>query len=109
MSIGTFTIIKLINYNYGYLNKFDCCIGGKIIVNKLEWKAIKKYLLNPFTRASYLWKDILKEDFERKYKTKNGELVNIRVTATEKVIEKFGIENGRYNYKRNNYMFLIEE
>jgi len=101
--------MKLINYNYGDISKFNCYIRGKIIVSQKEWKAIKKYLLNPFTKVG-AWlgdekyaKKILKEDMQRIVDTKQGKLINIRVTATEKVVEKFNLKR----YKRNNYMFLI--
>ncbi len=95
--------MKLINYDYGYKNTFNCCIHGKIIVNPQEWKAIVKYLFNPAVKACYLYKDILRQDLNRFIATKQGDLYNIRVTATEKVVEKFNLKG----YKLSNYMFLV--
>uniref|UniRef100_A0A6M3IWT1 Uncharacterized protein n=1 Tax=viral metagenome TaxID=1070528 RepID=A0A6M3IWT1_9ZZZZ len=95
--------MKLINYNYGYNNTFDCSIHGKIIVNKVEWKAILKYLFNPAVTSYYLYKHLLKEDITRLIETKKGKLCNIRVAATEKAVNKFNIKK----YKRGNYMFLV--
>lgn len=100
--------MKIINYNYGWCNKFNCCIRGKIIVSKLEWKKYRKYLLNPFTRDPYLFKNLLKEDFNNFYRGKEGLLISIRVAATTKVVEKFGTLKNNKMYKRNNYMFLVK-
>jgi hypothetical protein len=94
--------MKLINYNYGYL--FDCVIHGKIIVNKKEWQDILKFLARVKPHSSYpFYKTMLKDDAKRIIKTKQGDLVNIRVWATEKVVNKYNLKN----YKKVNYMFLI--
>ena len=95
--------MKLINYNYGYNNFFNCSIHGKIILNEEEWKAIIKYLFNPAVKSYCLFKNILKEDIDRYIVTKKGRLYNIRVTATEIVATKFKLDR----YKRGNYMFLV--
>lgn len=93
--------MKLINYNYGYNNTFNCSIHGKIIVNREEWKSITHYLLNPFIKFEH--KFLLKDDLQRYIKTKQGYLFNLRVTATEKVVNFFNIKR----YKRGNYTFLV--
>lgn len=93
--------MKLINYNYGYIDKFSCSIRGKIIVDKETWRELIKYLKR-ITRIGYL-RDLLKVDLNRTVKTKQGNLVNIRVFLTEKIVDKFHLKN----YKRANYMFLI--
>lgn len=95
--------MKLINYNYGYYNIFNCSIHGKIIVTLQEWNAMKKYLFNPAVKHCYLYKDILKQDLNRFITTKQGKIYNIRVTATKKIVNKFNITG----YKPNNYIFLV--
>ena len=95
--------MKLINYNYGYNNIFNCSIHGKLVVNKREWKNILKYLFNPAVKHCYLYKDKLKQDIKREIKTKAGSLINIRVIATEFAVKRFNIKN----YKCGNFMFLI--
>jgi len=98
--------MKLINYNYGYL--FDCVIEGKIVVSKREWAEIRTHLLRTTkwvdtnTYAPF-YKNLLREDMERGIKTKDGTLYNIRVSATQEVVRKWGLEK----YKRANYMFLV--
>ena len=102
--------MKLINYNYGYNNEFNCSIHGKIIVSKEEWDNIKRFLSR--TRKwvydrGYVWfyKRILKEDLKRFYKVKKGKLYNIRVDATSGVAKEFELDN----YKRGNYTFLVKD
>lgn len=97
--------MKLINYDYGFSNTFNCSIHGKIIVSREEWDSITHYLKNPFVK--YEHKFLLKEDLLRAIKTiYKGQLAwkfNIRVSATEKVVKFFNIEG----YKRGNYVFLV--
>lgn len=95
--------MKLINYNYGYNNTFNCSIHGKIIVSPQEWEQIKKYLFNPAVKHCYLFKDVLNQDMQRIIKVKDGFLCNIRTTATEFVVKRFNIEK----YKQGNYMFFV--
>ena len=95
--------MKLINYDYGYINNFDCSIHGKIITTKEEWLRALKYLFHHKVKDYYLWKDLLKEDITRAIHTKKGTLFNIRVTATEKIVDKFNVKG----YKRGNYMFMV--
>ena len=95
--------MKLINYNYGYNNTFNCSIHGKIIVSHKEWRDIIKYLFNPMVKHCYLWKDLLKQDITRGIQTKKGHLINIRVTATELIVKRFNIKG----YKRGNYSFFV--
>jgi hypothetical protein len=96
--------MKLINYNYGNINTFDCVIKGKIIVSKNEWKKCLNYLARVKPDTSYpFYKTMVKEDVKRQIKTKKGYLVNIRIWATEKIVNHFNLKR----YKKNNYMFLI--
>jgi hypothetical protein len=97
--------MKLINYNYGYYNEFDCSIHGKIIVSPKEWAEVKKWLKRKAKaiNTKYLWLDILQEDFARLIETKQGNLCNIRTTATNLIAKKYGLKK----YKHANYMFLI--
>ena len=97
--------MKIINYNYGYNSAFNCSIHGKIIVSQEEWDGMIKYLFHPKVKSYYLYKNILKQDLQRWINTKKGRLYNIRVSATEKLIEKFGPGKG---YKTGNYMFLVK-
>lgn len=95
--------MKLINYNYGYNNTFNCSIHGKIIVSHNEWQKILKYLFNPSVTKDNFYRKILRDDIFREIQTKEGHLLNIRVTATEQIVKKFNL-NG---YKRGNYTFFI--
>jgi len=98
--------MKLINYNYGYNNNFNCSIHGKIIMNEKEWKEAITFLLKGAKRwlPSYPWiKNTLKEDIERGVRVKNGKLYNIRVSPTETIAKKYSLKN----YKRGNYVVLV--
>mgnify|MGYP001611741983 FL=1 len=98
--------MKVINYNYGYNNFFNCSIHGKIILNKTEWKNALSFLFRGAKRwyPSYPWvKEVLKEDIERFIPTKTGKLYNIRVPATETLVEKYNLKK----YKRGNYTILV--
>lgn len=86
--------MKLINYNRGYSNFFDCSIHGRIVVSNEEWGKIKKYV------SRYLFD---KDDAIRFISTKKGRAYNIRTTATAKVINHFNI----LGYKRGNYTFDV--
>lgn len=98
--------MKIINYKYGWRNKFFCVIDGRIVMTKQEWKKVKKYLLHPSLVLYYSRdKTMLKSDMDRAYETKKGQLINIRVYATEKMISKFKTTGAKY--KRNNYEILI--
>lgn len=97
--------MKIINYNYGYIPLFDCVIKGKIQMDYDEYRQVKKYLFNPSVKSNYLYKDILKEDFERQLSVKRNKFwVNIRTTATEKIVDKFGLDK----YKRANYVIEVK-
>lgn len=39
--------MKVINYNYGYNNTFNCSIHGKIVVTFDEWRKAREYLTHP--------------------------------------------------------------
>jgi V8-like Glu-specific endopeptidase len=95
--------MKLINYNYGYNNTFNCSIHGRIVVNKIEWGKIVKYILNPLVTKDLFYRNMLKEDLNRLVFMDKGTLLNIRTTATEKVVDFFNIKG----YKRGNYTFLV--
>jgi hypothetical protein len=102
--IANFCDMKLINYNYGYINHFDCVIKGKIIVSKKEWRNILAFLQRTKADTSYpFYKTMVKQDSLRVIKTKFGDLCNIRVWATEKVVQHWRLPK----YKKVNYMFLI--
>ena len=94
--------MKIINYNYGYNNDFDCSIHGKIVMTKKEWEKAKSYLLKAVKDS--FWKNLLKEDISRTIETKEGKLLNIRVPSTEKLVERFKT-TGR-NYKQGRYILL---
>ena len=97
--------MKIINYKYGYYDKFTCSIHGKILVSLDEWCEIVRYLLR--SRLGIYGEDfnrrILKDDMNRRIENKKSFLVNIRVSATEKVVERFKLKG----YKRGNYMFEV--
>jgi hypothetical protein len=96
--------MRLINYNYGYNNTFNCSIHGKIVVTQKEWERIEKYVLNPSVTKESFFRNILKGDIKRIVYTDTGTLLNIRVNATQAVVNKFNIKG----YKRGNYTFLVK-
>ena len=93
--------MKLINYKMGYNNTFDCSIHGTIKMSLKEYKKAIKYLKNNSVKWGY--KYLLVEDLKRVIKLKNGFLVNIRVSATDKLVKKFDLSN----YKVGNYQILV--
>jgi len=100
--------MKLINYNYGYNNTFNCSIHGKIVMTPEEWQEALKYLKSAKVKKSFLpsypWTNYnLLEDINRTIKTKWGHLINIRVPMTEKLVAHYNLDN----YKRGNYVILI--
>lgn len=108
--------MKLINYNYGGPQEFNCWIRGKILCTLNEWEQVKKHLrLTSTTRRLYPYsqqlrpkqaRTVLERDILRTVPTKRGYLVNIRVTATNEIITHFKPDNSAH-YKRQNYMFEI--
>ena len=99
--------MKIINYNYGYNNFFNCSIHGKIIMTQKELDKAVLFLLRGAKRwmPSSPWiKEVLKKDLERKVQDKKGYRINIRVPATEVLVEKFGLQD---KYKRGNYMLQV--
>lgn len=100
--------MKIIHRDYGY--QFDCSIKGKIEVTRREWAIIKKYLLRSKSWHSdnYDNRPILRRDLERSIDTEQGRLFNIRVPATDAVIQWFGTVKQMKQYKRQNYMFLVK-
>lgn len=101
--------MKIINYNYGYNNTFNCSIHGRIIVTRWEWRRIVNYLFHSRVKIFDYDSDksILKQDLERNIETKKGKLFNIRVTATELAVKKFGFGHDGRRYKTGNYAFLV--
>lgn len=100
--------MKVINYNYGYSNTFNCSIKGKIIVSPREWKKVLKYLFNPSVKIIDwdMHKRILREDLTRAVYTEAGQLYNIRVSATDRVMSHFKYSGACYH--RQNYVFLVQ-
>lgn len=99
--------MKIINYNYGYSNFFDCSLHGKIIMTKREWEKALLFLFRGAKRwlPSYPWvKNVLKSDIKRFIKTKMGNIFNIRVPATETIAEKYKLKR----YKRGNYIIVVK-
>lgn len=107
--------MKLINYKRGYNNTFDCSIHGTIKMTRDEFDSMVKYLYqNAGTikkEQEYFSPELLKEDLARRVyeKTKAGIvksfLVNIRVSATQAVVNHFNIKG----YKRGNYQIQVED
>ena len=99
--------MKITNYKYGYIPVFDCVINGKITMSSQEFGKVKKYLLRTpkmeYTNDRDFRVRMLKEDLQRKIELKNSYLVNIRVLATELIVNHYKL-NG---YKRNNYMLEV--
>jgi hypothetical protein len=94
--------MKLINYNYGFNNTFNCSIHGKIKINYNEFKKIFEYLSNNNVKWGY--KYLFNEDILNAIPIKGGYLFNIRVNATGLVVNHFNI----LGYKRGNYMFEVK-
>jgi hypothetical protein len=92
--------MKLINYKKGYSNLFDCSIHGTIKMTLKEWKKARKWLLT----QNLFNIDIFKQDFKRLLIVKNGYFINIRVTATKLLSEKYKLNN----YKDGNYQLFIK-
>jgi len=102
--------MKLINYNYGYTpaSQGSEWYRGKILMTYDEWRKVKSYLMRARLGASYENKflhDLLKKDIEKNIASVRGGgfHVIIRVTATEKLVEKYNLKN----YKRQNYFVHV--
>lgn len=95
--------MKLRNHykNYTYFN--DTVIKGTITMTSSEWKTALKYLNHHKVTSYYFDKTIFKQDIERKEQTKNGYLINIRVSATEILVRKYSLKH----YQRHNYQILV--
>lgn len=104
--------MKIINYKYGWREQFQCVIHGRIVMSRTEW--ILEVL--PYLRRSSVIKRInrsagwyslgfLRDDIKRSYLTKQGVLLNIRVSPTEAVVKRF--KPAGMKYKRGNYEILI--
>lgn len=99
--------MKLINYKRGYNNTFDCSIHGTIKMTPIEFKQAVEYLERDADTMrknhAYFNSILLKEDLERKINFARGFLVNIRVSATEALVNHFNLRN----YKRGNYQIMV--
>ena len=95
--------MKVVNYNYGYIPLFNCSIHGKIQMTAKEFEKIQKYLFNPAVKSYYLDKRMLKEDLQRRLHLCQRFWVNIRVSATEKLVSRFSLPK----YKRANYVLEV--
>lgn len=98
--------MKVINYNYGYNNTFNCCIHGKIRMSYPEWVEAREYLqkvstLKKAAGSNEYWTSTgnrLRNDLNRTIETKKAVLFNIRVTLTELLARKYGLKIKRANY-----------
>lgn len=95
--------MKLINYNYGF-TPADPTSGtwyrGKILMTIDEYKDVVKYL----KRTKLTYKNMLLGDLRRTASVRgNGFHVCVRVEATEKLVEHYGLQR----YKRNNYFIHV--
>lgn len=98
--------MKLINYNYGGPDEFNCWMRGKIVMSANEWRDVQIHLMKSST-IKKLWNlDILRKDMERTVKTKDGFLVSVRTTATDEIVRHFKPVNAN-RYKRQNYMIHV--
>ena len=100
--------IKLVNYKRGYTDKFDCSIHGTIYITREEWKKFVEYivknkkLLDPY--GGYSNFKTFCDDTSRRIETKQGYLINIRVTATGILADHYKLDN----YKKGNYQIYVK-
>jgi hypothetical protein len=94
--------MKIINYNRGYNNTFDCSIHGTIKMDKNEWATVYEWLMNGYQTEKF-WKQILTGDIKRRIDFKHTIFMNIRVSATEALVKHFNLKN----YKRGNYQIAV--
>ena len=88
--------MKLTNYNRGFNDFFDCSIHGVIKMTQLEFTSVRTWLL----RSKALF---IKRDLDRILQTKHRYFLNIRISATEKLVKKYNLTN----YKRGNYIIEV--
>ena len=106
--------MKIINYNRGYNDIFECSIHGTIKMNREEFDQAVKYLFMDSDRIrkdhEYFNSKLLERDLARRIHIKNkrgisqGFFVNIRVSATEALVKHFNLKG----YKRGNYQLQID-
>jgi len=110
--------MKVINYNRGYIKEFNCVIHGSIIMDQQEFNEVRAYLYNlPEDQKPYYFKtDIFIKDLQNKIKVKNGFAINIRVSATDLIVKKWGLQKydisqviRSMSYKRGNYQIIVKE
>lgn len=104
-------IKNFIKGNYTYMPNEVSADGsvyyGRIEMTYPEFVEACKYLMRVRIGASYEWKfykKLLREDLQKKGKIKNGFICAIRVPATRKLVEKYGLEA---RYKPQNYSLQI--
>ena len=102
--------MKLVNYKRGYNERFDCSIHGTIYMTHSEWDKSFAYLkryakrMKDFNLTLYShYLDLVKTDSQRQIQTVGGFIINIRVTATELLVERYNLTN----YKRGNYQINV--
>jgi hypothetical protein len=96
--------MRLVNYKRGYSDVFECSIHGTIYMSRNEFnkafryiKRIKKYLGGDF------YFNLFVQDTHRVVETKDYQLINVRITATQKIVQKFSLSG----YKPGNYQLAI--
>lgn len=101
--------MKLINYDYGFTpaDTSGTYYRGKIRMTYDEYREAVKYLRRARLGASYehaFYKKMLLEDLKRTASVKgNGFHVCVRVSATEKLVKRYGLKG----YKRHNYFIHV--
>lgn len=95
--------MKLTNYKRGYNNTFDCSIHGTIYMTSKEWAHELHWLTGKMIIEKLFSKNLFYEDITRVIKTKRGQIINIRTTATGLLAEHSKLDN----YKRGNYQLYI--
>lgn len=95
--------MKITNRNYGYIEKFECNIDGKITMSQKEWYQVVRKCFERLSNDSF-YRDILIDDLGRRiYKPTRGFLVSVRVPLTEMIVDTYGLDK----YKRGNYMMEV--
>lgn len=104
--------MKLVNYNYGYIEKMGCCMGGKIEMDEKEWRMAQVYLNHgsvnkkiarcmglskPCTRIA------IKRRLDKCIKTKKTNIFCLGVSATRAIVDRFALDG----YKPNNYFIQV--
>lgn len=99
--------MKLINYKRGYNNTFNCSIHGTIKMTRVEFDQFYRHIRNNRElldkyNSEFYWK-IFNEDIKRAINTKDSQIINVRVPATEELARHFHLRG----YKKGNYQLEI--